>query len=183
MAKKKPKVLEDGTVVLKTVKMSLPVVLDEGAVAIEGVRLAKLLQNLGEFETQAKGVRDNLKQQEAAIQNDIDTVAASIRSGSKHAEVEVEVRADWERATAEFVRLDTGETVEKRTLTDEERQTKMVLDIDEGDKKADEAIAAGDVPKIDLDSLAGKSMGDLTDAEKGALAKEANKPSDPPAAA
>lgn len=177
MAKKKLKALEDGTVVLKTVKRKLPVVLDEQGIALAGVRLAKLLQNHEEFLLQAKGVKDNLKKQEDAIQVDIDTVAASIRAGEELSEVEVEVRADFERGTAEFVRLDTGGTVEKRTLTDDERQKKMVFE----DEAADEAIEKGEVEKIDIAALAGKPIGELTDAEKKALADEANKPEEPKA--
>lgn len=147
---KRMKPLEDGTVVLKTITRKLPVVLDEEGVAIAGIRLAKLLQNHEEHEAQAKELRDKLKKQTDAIQADIDEVAAAIRAGEEQQDVAVEVRADFERATAEFVRLDTGETVEKRTLTDDERQQKMVFE----DEQADEAIEKGTAPVIDVKKIA-----------------------------
>lgn len=147
MTKKK---IEDGTTVLGNLIQRLPVKLDEKAVALAGVRLANKLQQHEEFLTQAAGVKKNLNSQEAAIQGDIDTIAKAIRSGVEEQPVEVEVRADFERGVAEFVRLDTGETVTKRTLSDDERQTQMVLEVKERDEAADKAIADGEAPKIDL---------------------------------
>ena len=153
MARKKAKQLEDGTLEIGTMVQRLAVKMDEKAIALAGVRLASVLQKHGEFEVQSKGVRDGLKQQEAAIQQDIDSIAAAIRAGVELQDVEVSVRADFTKGVAEFVRTDTGETLTKRTLTDDERQKKMVFDIEEADSLADAAAAAGDLPKVDISGL------------------------------
>ena len=154
MTKPKAKKLEDGTMVLSTVKQKLLCKLDEKAMGVAGVRLANLLQKHGEFEVQAKGVRDNLKQQEALIQADIDLLADGIRLGAVEQEVDVEVRADFTAGRVEFVRLDTSETVSSRALTDNERQKKMIFDTEESDEAADEAIERGEVPKLSAKDIA-----------------------------
>ncbi len=153
MTKRKAKELEDGTLEISVVVQKLPCKLDEKGIALAGVRLAAKLQQHGEFELQAKGVRDGLKQQESAIQNDIDAIAAAIRAGSEVQDVEVSVRADFERGVAEFVRADTGETITKRTLTDDERQKKMIFDIEETDEAEDEAAETDELPKEPLNFL------------------------------
>lgn len=146
----KGKKLEDGTVVLRKVKKRLPVKLDDHAVAMAGVRLAQLLQKHGEQEALVKAEKKRLDATVEEIQIDIDAQANNIRTGTVESDVEVEVRADFARSFAEYVRLDTGETIEKRTLTDDERQQKMVFD----DEAADDAIEKGDVPAIDVKKIA-----------------------------
>ncbi len=145
---------ENGERVLSRVKRSLPSKMTTEGFGLAGVRLATLLQKHGEFELQAKGVRDGLKTQEAAIQGDIDTQANAIRSGVEMREVEVEILADYGTGMVSVVRLDTSETITTRKLTDEERQRKMVFDVEELDEEADEAIANGKAPKMDAKKIA-----------------------------
>jgi len=147
---KKGKKLEDGTVVLRKVKKRLPVKLDDHAVAMAGVRLAHLIQKEGEQITLVKAEKKRLDETVNDITAEIAKEADSIRTGTVEGDVEVEVRADFARSFAEYVRLDTGETIEKRTLTDDERQQKMVFD----DEAADDAIEKGDVPAIDVKKIA-----------------------------
>lgn len=147
---KKGMKLEDGTVVLRKVKKRLPVKLEDHAVAMAGVRLASLLQKHAEQEVVNKAEKKRLDLMADEIQQAIDAEANSIRSGTIEGDVEVEVRADFARSFAEYVRLDTGETIEKRTLTDDERQQQMVFD----DEAADDAIEKGDVPAIDVNKIA-----------------------------
>ncbi len=172
---KKVKQLEDGTLVLETVSMKLPVKLDQETFGTQGLRLANQLQQQGEFEDEAKRQRDVLKKQGDRIQADIDATAQSIRTGVMQGDVLVEIRADFAKGFAEFVRLDTGETLTKRQLTDNERQQRLVFNIEGTDKAADKAIEEGTAPIIDINALA-KPVGEMTKGEKAALAAEANKP-------
>lgn len=146
----KPKVLEDGMVVLRKVKKRLPVKLEDHAVAMAGVRLAQLLQKEAEQVVLVKAEKKRLDATVEEITAEIAKEADSIRTGTIEGDVEVEVRADFVRGWAEFVRLDTGALVEKRDLTEDERQQQMVF----ADEAADDAIEAGDVPAIDVKKIA-----------------------------
>lgn len=83
------------------------------------------------------------------------------RNGEELRKVEVEIRADFERGMVTVVRIDTGATVTTRKLSDDERQKKMVFDLEDADEAADEAIENGEVPKLSAKDIAEPTPEDL----------------------
>ncbi len=139
-------------------KQVLPVKLTEAEIGVEGIRLANLLQKHGEFLTQTATVKKGLKEQEEAIQADIDRVANTIRTGVTDRPVEVEMRADWERGVLDVFRCDTDTPITSRRLTDDERQREMVLETEAKDAEFEEK--ALELPKVDISGLSQEPPGE-----------------------
>jgi hypothetical protein len=59
------------------------------------------------------------------VERKIRRLSEERRSGFELRDVEVEERRDYRRGTVTIVRLDTGDVVEKRDLTDEERRVEL----------------------------------------------------------
>lgn len=157
----RPKKSKDAERTLSRTKHELPVKLTREELADAGVKLAGLLRDQGALDRHLKEVKAEMKSQEDVLQGKVDVAAMVIRNGEELRKVEVEIRADFQRGMVTVVRIDTGATVTTRKLSDDERQKKMVFDLEDADEAADEAIENGEVPKLSAKDIAEPTPEDL----------------------
>jgi hypothetical protein len=108
--------------VLKTLTELLPVPLTDAEKLEVGLQLAQEEGALGDQESMAATVKADLKAREAQIRARISMLSTQLRNGQRLTDVAVEVRADFERNVAVYVRVDNGKEVRSRPLDASERQ-------------------------------------------------------------
>lgn len=101
---------------------TLPVVLTLDEIKTKGEELARVCQRVEDlkeakkdFDSLANGnIKDSMKE--------IEDLATVLRDGREFRQVPVEPKVYWENNTIEFWRQDTGEKIETRAMTVEERE-------------------------------------------------------------
>jgi hypothetical protein len=90
--------------------------------------LARCETQLQELATHAEAMKKDLKAKESAILARRSELAAIVREKRASRPVEVQLLANFTAGTLSKVRVDTGETVAQRKLSDEERQSRLPLE-------------------------------------------------------
>jgi hypothetical protein len=131
-------------------KRKLPVKLTEDEVTQLGRAMADLLAKRGGVEDEKKTAKSEFKNRLDQIDEKLEQVGASVRTGHEEREIDCDWVKDFARKTADLVRSDTGEVVETRPLSAAEMQESLF-------------------PKKTLKPTAGKKldMGDDPDDETG----------------
>ena len=112
----------------ETFFQQLPVPLTEEELKQRGKDLAKTHQDIGEIERHKKEINDDFKAKISALEASTSSLSRAISNGYEYREVECEWAFFWEKGEKHMVRLDTGETVEIRKISDFERQERLPLD-------------------------------------------------------
>ena len=112
----------------ETFFQQLPVPLTEEELKQRGKDLAKTHQDIGEIERHKKEINDDFKAKISALEASTSSLSRAISNGYEYREVECEWAFFWEKGEKHMVRLDTGETVEIRKISDFERQDRLHLD-------------------------------------------------------
>lgn len=130
---------------MRKYQLELPVVLDEHATSEKGRELARhallavqVEQNIEAEKDEAKRRIKNMREELTSVGDRIRQLARAVRKGEVIQAVDVEARVADDNSKVVVVRLDTGEVVETRALTEEDRQMQIdeVLAKIEADTKA-----------------------------------------------
>lgn len=127
----------------------LPVQLTNDERMARAMTAAQLQAEYGEVESRKKDTTRELGQRLKALRTDVEKALIAARTGKETQSVQIEDRRNEERRTIETVRLDTGEVIDSRPMTIEERQGKL-FGIEGGkaaSAKADVADATRDAAK------------------------------------
>jgi hypothetical protein len=87
-----------------------------------GEKLARACEDIGAQEKRSADVKAELKAREAEIQAEVTRLTAVVRRQEEYRDVAVNVMHDYARGRVYEVRLDTGEEIGTREMTNEERQ-------------------------------------------------------------
>ena len=97
--------------------LRLPVQLTEDERLSRGKRAGELSYDLFQIEEQAKAAKVAIKAQMERLQGEIADLHNQLRTGKEWREVEIDLQKDLGRRLELTVRLDTGEVVSTRPLT------------------------------------------------------------------
>ena len=153
----------------------LPVKLDREQVvehgqemAVSALLAAHVEIEIDKVKDEARGKLKEMKEGLVEIRERLKKLASEVRKGEVVQSVLVEARFASDNSRVEIARLDTGEIVETRPLTEEDRQMEIdeVLDRIEEDSKASDADAE---PSIETESELSESdeLGDDGENENG----------------
>lgn len=150
MAKKKEKSKNDDVKVTVTT-MRLPVKLDDEELLDRGQQLVKNMRKAAAAE-EARDAENKKRKGEIAMLDEITAkLSGAIALGTEERDVECEVRKDYRHGRVTTVRTDTGEVVDERTMTAQERQETMPFSNDDADPRGPNKGKGGD-PFADGDS-------------------------------
>lgn len=134
--------------------------------ANKSIRAAHVESKIEEIKSEAKDEIKLLKETLLELRGQVKELAHAIRKGEVVRPVLVEARIAPDNSKAEIVRLDNGEVVEERALTEDDRQMELddVLARIESDTKATDAKsrAAGERDEPDDD---GQAVVDIAEPE------------------
>jgi len=106
---------------VEVLKEILPVPLTDQEVAELGRSLAHELETLDKVTKDKTEITKAAKEEIERQQGVVNVLAKTLRDGTRETEVEVEESADYELGKWQTRRLDTGEVIDEREMTDEER--------------------------------------------------------------
>jgi hypothetical protein len=112
---------------VKTVTRSLPVHLTDLDLLRVGQELASTVQDIVVEEARQVDVKAQMKARMTELNARRERLAISVSRKEEHQDVDVDVFYDYQRGIAEMVRRDTGEAIERRRLSDEERQRPLPM--------------------------------------------------------
>lgn len=135
---KKDKPLHDTEVIGRTTEeVAVPVTQVEVLIAAE--QLARCETELGELKAHADAQKKELKAKESAILSRRSDLAAVVREKKAIRHVDVQLLANFTNGTLSKVRVDTGETISQRKLSDDERQSRFPIEAMQQDDRESEA--------------------------------------------
>lgn len=100
----------------------LPCKLTEVEIRERGVALAKLTQDIKATEDRHASVKSQLKSELGVLQAQQAKIAGCVSRGEESRDVRVEIVYDYSDLSVTEYRTDTGERINSRTMTEEERQ-------------------------------------------------------------
>ncbi len=111
--------------VLETFTEHLPCKLTEEDMLQRGAELSAAELNLAEQKEEAKAVRASLTAMEKKLQGVVSYLAVVLKDGEEDREVECQSIAKFDKEEVIIQRLDTGDVIRKRPLTDQDRQSPL----------------------------------------------------------
>lgn len=114
----------------RTIEM-LPVRLTREEKEQASTGLAEALDQEEKLELELAGVKREFKDRAEELTTKVRHLGRLVRTGVEERTVECEVRPNWRNGTMETFRLDTGEMVNFRPLSREERQRELSLEVDD----------------------------------------------------
>jgi hypothetical protein len=102
---------------------SLPVKVDEAKKADLGLKLAGALKSMRDIEAAKKSANAEFKSRLQAAAALADKYSDALQTGKSYELVECEALHDGDKATVKVTRLDSGEIIEEREMSGEERQS------------------------------------------------------------
>lgn len=127
---------------MKYMQLPIPIANDEKLAMQE--RLAKEVLRAADMRAQEKMRHGEAQDRIKAVESDIDSIAKALRDGIDIRTVQVEDRFWYGRRVVETIRLDTGDTVNTRALTDEEMQIGIAFSVPDGSAPPEDAPPATD---------------------------------------
>lgn len=117
---------------MRSYELELPVKLNEVQIVVKGKLLANYALKSASLDAEIEDVRGVAKEQIKALKEDLIAVrkmvgkeARAIRKGVEIGPLKVEARVADDNSRVDVVRVDTGELVETRALTDDDRQMQI----------------------------------------------------------
>lgn len=120
---------KDKDVMSRREKRTIPVKLDDKEIAKHAKDYANTRQKIELLEGEKKAADDKFKGDIKLLEGAAAELLGYIRTGERERELEVDVTYDWKSREVRVVRVDTKETITKRTMTAEEAQREM-YDVD-----------------------------------------------------
>ena len=107
--------------------MRLPVKLNDDDLLARGRQLVENMRKTAASE-EAREVENKKRKSEIELLEEVTArISSTISSGSEEREVECELRKDYVHGSVTTVRSDTGEVVDERTMSADERQDVMAF--------------------------------------------------------
>jgi hypothetical protein len=100
----------------------LPCELTREETLAKGAEMALMIKQHGEVELEAKETADTFKKQFKRLDRTISERAEEVRTGVEHRLVPCTERGRYRENMVDVVRLDTGEIVRSRPMTESEKQ-------------------------------------------------------------
>lgn len=125
----------------RTFARTLPVTLTRDELLERGEALALMRGKRNGIAYDQKASNADFKEKLEDADTEIDRLAGIVRSKSEPRPVDCTARRDMQRYVIDTIRLDTGEVIETRTMTEQERQLK-VFDDDDLDLPSGQETAA-----------------------------------------
>lgn len=113
--------------VMKVVTRNLPCRLTEDELRQRGDALAEVVQELHAEEQRQADVKAQMKARVTELEAKQTRFAITISRKEEYRDIECDVFGDPERGVVELVRRDSGEVVETRPMTEDERQRALPL--------------------------------------------------------
>lgn len=117
---------------MRAYELELPIKLNQAQIAGRARVLAKMALRAIGVEGEIEEARDEartrikaLKEDLTGIRTEVRDLARAIRRGEEPGEVKVEARVAEDNSKVDVVRMDTGEVVETRALTEDDRQMQI----------------------------------------------------------
>lgn len=111
---------------VRTETRVLPVRLTGDELLDRGASLAAVIQDIDSEERRQNDQKAQMKARLAELDARRTQLAIVIGRKEEDRDVEVQVFNDYDKGTVEVVRVDTGEAVSRRRMTDEERQQRLL---------------------------------------------------------
>ncbi len=131
MARKKSKPIDlsklPDTAVLGSVSRDLRCVLTSVEFEQRAHQLATMEKQSGDMKIDHKKRRAEILAEKNEIEGSIRRKARDVRTKTEERAVECEWRADFKKNVVELIRTDSGDTIDTRKLTDEDRQRQLDL--------------------------------------------------------
>ena len=105
----------------------LPCELGEKDRAEAADRLAKALEQAESLALERKSVTGDFKSRLGALNERIHRLMVNVKNGVEMRSIDCELRLNYTKLTVMLVRKDTGEMVEERPMTSEEKQMELDL--------------------------------------------------------
>lgn len=110
---------------METCKRYLKYTFTEEEKKLMGADLAQKFATHTEAEGRLKSVSTQIKSEISTIDGQMASLSEKIRSGYEYQNIECDVTMDYERGRVIVTRLDTGEIVEDRAMSADERQKSL----------------------------------------------------------
>ena len=114
--------------IIKTLTRNLPVRVTHDERHQLGIDLAGCINDIASEENRQVSLKAQMKASMAELEGRRGLLASIVSSGVRYSDILCEHHADFLRGTLNVIRTDTGEILETRQLTDEERQRELPLD-------------------------------------------------------
>lgn len=111
---------------------NLPVALTREEVAERADRAAQLIEDRDHKEAELKAHNSHVKSLIATLEADMRHLSSEVRTKRTHRDVECERRYDYDSSVVREVRLDTGEVLSERPMSDREKQRDLPFDEEGG---------------------------------------------------
>ncbi len=109
----------------ETVIQELPVKLDQEELRLKGEELGEAINERKVAEREFSEVKKHWKTKIDLISEKIDDLARTTRTGIEYREIACKIRYDYGAGKVYMDRMDTGETVKSRKMTDADRQESL----------------------------------------------------------
>ena len=90
-----------------------------------GDQMARVQQDINAEEDRQKSAKEELKSRMAKLESQRSELANKVARKEEYRDVEVETTINYEAETYSKIRLDTGEVLFQREITEEERQMEL----------------------------------------------------------
>jgi len=127
---------------------SLPVLLADDEIKILGETLARKDREKRNLEAEKKLNAQSFKDKIDTLDEDMRSLATTIRDGREYRPVECREEFNYERGIIEVMRVDTGEVVEQRRMTESERQGKL-FEREQPSEQKEQTAEASEQPATD----------------------------------
>jgi hypothetical protein len=113
---------EENNIEFREIEKVLPVPLTQEERNQLAEEMTRCLAEQGSLEIQKKSVNDQIKGQMAQATSEMQAAAATLRRGLLDKEVHCQLEFNYSEGVKRLIRKDTGEIVEEKAITFEERQ-------------------------------------------------------------
>ena len=164
MTKESKKAKKDDGIKVTTAGRRLPVKLTDDELLARGRQLVENMRKTAVAEEAREAENKKRKGDIALLEEATGLLSAIISTGTEEREVECEIRKDFIHGKVTTVRMDTGEIIDERIMTADERQETMPFE-DKGAKR-DPSKGKGGDPFADDDSDGGSESDEGDAGEK-----------------
>lgn len=121
----------------KTRRLAVP--LTDAELVVKATDMSKTLNEIDHLEAQKKAFTDEMKAKIEVAEQHARSLGRTIQAKQEFRDVDIKIKRDERRAEIVVSRMDTGEIIEQRPMTEAERQEKLPLN---GAAKKKDAEAA-----------------------------------------
>jgi hypothetical protein len=118
---------EGNTEVLRKYETALPVPLSPETRLAKSIEMSGYIMRVDETDADLRDYRGRIREEQASLQGKISLLAHQVNTGTEEQDIECEDVADWVNNEVCTYRVDTGEMIETRSMTQNERQKTLSI--------------------------------------------------------